>query len=366
MILFYLTLPVVVFAFIRLLVALFNYLTRPYLKAYSINGSQMISVLIPARNESNNIVNLLNDLKEQTFKNFEVLVYDDQSTDNTASVVMGFVNADNRIKLINGVGLPDGWVGKNHACHQLARTAAGHYLLFLDADVRVKHDFVEKVTAYMQKNRLHLLSFFPYQVLGSFGEAITVPLMHWVLLSLLPLRLVGRTKNSSLAAANEQMMMFRADTYRQYWFHELFRNNPVEDILIAREVKRLGLRMETLLGLPSDIRCRMYENKAEAIAGFSKNVCEFFGGKRWVMLAFAAITTLSPIAVLLFMPFPIIFLYFFSIFMARIMVADLSQQSILKAIILFPLQQISFLQMVYKWEYNRKKGSLIWKGRKIS
>ncbi len=366
MILFYITLPIVLFAFIQFLIALFNYFTRPYLKGYPLIENKKVSVLIPARNEGKNIGNLLNDLKEQTFSNLEVIVYNDQSIDATESIVSEFLLADDRFKLINGDILPEGWLGKNYACHTLARNATGHYLMFLDADVRIKPDFVEKAIAYMQNRRIQLLSFFPYQVIGTFGEAITVPVMQWVLLSLLPLRLIRWSQRSSLAAANGQMMLFHADTYQKYWFHELFRTNPVEDIHIARKLKRLRLPMETLLGLPADIRCRMYNSGRDAINGFSKNVCEFFGGNRWNMFAFAAITTLGPIAVIFFMPFPLIFFYFYSVLMTRIMIADLSKQNIVKAVILLPLLQISFLTMVYQWEHNRKNKSLTWKGRYIN
>lgn len=365
MILFYLVLPIVIFAFIRFLVALFNYITQPYLKEYPLTEVKLVSVLIPARNEECNIRNLLSDLQAQSYANFEVIVYNDSSTDATSQIVQEYVDADKRFRLINGQQLPEGWLGKNHACHQLAKWAKGEYFLFLDADVRVDRRFIELALAYMQKKRLHLLSFFPYQVLGSFGEFITVPVMQWILLSLLPLRLVQWSRKSSLAAANGQMMMFDGETYRKHEFHEMFRNNPVEDILIARSVKRLRLRMATLLGLPSDIRCRMYKSKNEAINGFSKNVCEFFGGKRWLMLTFTIITTLGPFAVIFFMPFPLIFVYFYSIIMARIFVAELSKQSVLKSVLLFPFQQISFLQMVYSWEKSQKKGGLTWKGRVI-
>jgi chlorobactene glucosyltransferase len=109
----------------------------------------------------------------------------------------------------------------------------------------------------------------------------------------------------------------------------------------------------------------MYVSGNDAIEGFSKNVCEFFGGNRKVMFVFATITTLGPFAVILFMPFPMIFIYFFSVLMARIMIADLSKQSVIKSVILFPLQQMSFIQMVVRWEKNRRDGTLMWKGRKI-
>ncbi|MCB8964000.1 MAG: glycosyltransferase family 2 protein [Bacteroidales bacterium] len=365
MILFYLILPIVILAVLRFLVALFNYLTNPYIKEYKLATESLVSILIPARNEEKNIENLLVDLLDQTYSNIEVLVYDDQSTDSTSQIVLQYSKNNRNISLVSGMELPEGWLGKNFACYNLAQKAKGDYLLYLDADVRVKPQFIENSLGYMQHNKLALLSFTPYQITKSFGERITVPVMQWILLSLLPLRLVQWSKRHSLSAANGQMMMFKTEIYRKYQWHEQFKANPVEDISIARSVKKLRYRMATLLGTENDIQCRMYSSYNEAIAGFSKNVCDFFGRNHKVMIAFAAITTLGPFLVLFIMPFPLIFAYFFSVIMARMMVAQLSKQSTFMSVLLLPMQQFAFVQMVRAWMKSHKSGILVWKSREI-
>jgi chlorobactene glucosyltransferase len=118
---FYLALPFAIAAFLRLLVAAFNYFSRPILPNGEPQVSPLVSVLIPARNEENTIGRLLSDLQGQTYQNLEVIVYNDQSTDKTLQVINEHSLKDRRVRAINGISLPEGWIGKNHACHCLAQ-----------------------------------------------------------------------------------------------------------------------------------------------------------------------------------------------------------------------------------------------------
>ncbi len=151
-----------------------------------------------------------------------------------------------------GSDLPEGWTGKNRACHNLAQEARGEYLLFLDADVIVGHDLLRRAVSYALKHDLTLLSMFPGQVMKTKGEKIVVPFMFRILLSLLPLFLIRRCPWTSFSAANGQMMLFRGDTYRKYRFHERVKDRLAEDIEIMRVVKRSKLRGDTLVGRQGD------------------------------------------------------------------------------------------------------------------
>jgi cellulose synthase/poly-beta-1,6-N-acetylglucosamine synthase-like glycosyltransferase len=144
--------------------------------------NHLVSVLIPARNEEKNIAKLLNDLLDHDYKNIEILVFNDQSTDKTAEIVTGFSQKDSRVKLINSDGLPEGWLGKNHACHSLSKLAKGKYLLFLDSDVRIGNGIIRQTCTFSDKHKLGLLSIFPRQIMVSAGEKAAVPLMHFILL----------------------------------------------------------------------------------------------------------------------------------------------------------------------------------------
>lgn len=363
--LFYLSLFLLLIVVIRFLVALLNYITRPILPFGKVDGNPLVSVLIPARNEEKNISEILHGLSKQDFSNIEVLVYNDQSTDSTAQIVLEHGKHDERIRLIEGVELPTGWLGKNHACYQLAQRAKGNFFLFLDADVKLSPNFIRNATAYMQQKNLTLLSMFPRQEMETWGERMVIPNMNWILLSLLFLRLVRWSKRRSLAAANGQMMMFNAANYTENQWHEKLKSSPVEDIGISRLVKRKKLRMATLLGT-NDISCRMYTSYSESIAGFSKNVTEFFGGSIFATILFALISTIGPVLIVFTLPFPLTLLYFFSLLGSRMLISSLSEQSPIQNVIFWPVQHAAFLHLVYKAIQFKKGKKLSWKGRELN
>ncbi len=336
-----------------------------YEKPVSRNVSPpLISVLIPVRNEEKNIGNLLNDLSKQDYKNYEILVCDDMSEDHTAQIVCDFMKKDSRIRVVDGSPLPLDWLGKNHACRQLALAAKGEYLLFIDADVRVKPSLITNSLAHVQRYRLDLFSIFPQQVMHTFGEKITVPVMNWALAGLLPLILTRISRRPSFSAANGQFMLFRASVYHSHKFHSELRCEMVEDIKIFRLMKKKGLRTHTVLS-NGDISCRMYGSWAEAIEGFSKNVPEYFGGYTAVAIVFALITSLGFIPVLLCLSLTLSLVFIFFLTLHRIIISILSRQSPLQNLILAPLQQLSFCIMIIKAVQNKIQQQLIWKGRNV-
>ena len=92
-----------------------------------------VSVLIPARNESKNIEACVRSLLQQDYPDFEILIIDDNSRDDTAAIVTKLAQRDQRIHLLHGDPLPVGWAGKPFACYQLAQKAKGDWLLFIQA-----------------------------------------------------------------------------------------------------------------------------------------------------------------------------------------------------------------------------------------
>ncbi|MFP4555826.1 MAG: glycosyltransferase [Bacteroidales bacterium] len=363
--LFYISLFLLIIVLLRFFIAVLNYITRPVLPKTKPTENPLVSVLIPARNEEDNIDRIINWLLAQTYTNIEIIIYNDQSTDNTSAIVQQYANKHKNIILIEGIELPKGWLGKNFGCHQLAQAANGDYLLYLDADVTVSPDFVENATAYIQRKQLALLSMFPRQQLQTFGEKMVVPSMNWILLSLLCLRFVKWSKRRSLAAANGQMMMFDAKIYKQNLWHEKLKSSPVEDIGISRIIKKNKLPIATLLGT-NDISCRMYSSYSQAINGFTKNIAAFFGGSLFVMLVFVLIGTIAPIVVVLGLPFPLVFLYFFCLIASRLLISKLSEQSRLVNVFLWPLQHLALLHLAFMAIAHTRKKQLTWKGRNVA
>ncbi len=288
---------ILAFTALQLLVALMNLLPGTYLPKSGIKSGELVSVLIPARNEEKNIGNILQDLLIQEYSNIEIIIFDDQSEDKTREIVRGLSTVDNRIRLVCSEGLPDGWLGKNHACHSLSKHAKGDYLMFLDADVRIKNNTIGKAVSFSKKHGLALISIFPKQIIKSNGEKMTVPNMNYILLSLLPLILVRKSKFTSLSAANGQFMFFRTDVYNRLQPHRLMKDNKVEDISISRYLKENDNKIACLVG-DDNINCRMYTGYLDALEGFSKNVIAFFGNSFLLALLFWLVTSFGFLPVL--------------------------------------------------------------------
>lgn len=348
----------------RTVVSSMNLISSPYLINQDPQGTPFISVLIPARNEEKSIGGVLKDLQGQSYSNFEVLVYDDQSNDQTPVIARRFEKQDDRFHLISGQSLPNHWKGKPYACSRLSREARGDYLIFLDADVQVGPQLLRKSAATVQYYDLHMLSIFPRQKMQSFGERITVPLMNWILLSLLPLPLISRTDFPSLSAANGQFMMFEGSSYREQQWHRKMKDVLVEDIAIARTMKRFGYRIQTLLGDRS-IQCRMYDNYGEACRGFSRNVHAYFGNSHLMMFAFAIVSLLGFIPVWHYFGSEGLILYLGLEILNRVTVSVASRQSAPDNTLLAPVQLLAFIHIALKSLKVRYSGTTHWKGRNI-
>jgi cellulose synthase/poly-beta-1,6-N-acetylglucosamine synthase-like glycosyltransferase len=325
----------------------------------------LVSILIPARNEEKNIGTLLTDLQQQDYQNIEILVFNDQSTDKTAEIVTDFNHCDSRIKMINAEALPDGWLGKNHACYKMAQQAKGEYFLFLDADVRLGQQIIHNTIRMSQKYSLGLLSIFPMQMMKSIGEWITVPVMNYILLSLLPLILVRKSGFPSLAAANGQFMLFEAKKYMEYQPHEKMKANKVEDIEIARFYKVQKIQIACLTGNNS-IKCRMYTGFSEAVNGFSKNVINFFGNSFFLAILFWLLTSFGFLVVLYAISIKALIFLFIIIFLTRMAVSITSHQNILYNLACFIPQQLSMGVFIFQAMKNTVKKQYEWKGRSIS
>lgn len=351
--------------FLRFMVAMVNMLSRPYLpepeKEYG--PLPALSILIPVRNEEKNIGTLLGSLETLPYNNAEILVYDDGSTDGSSGVIEGYARCDSRVRCISGSELPDGWTGKNNACHRLAQEAGGEYLLFLDADVTVANDFLRRAVSYAVKHDLTLLSMFPGQVMKTPGEKIVVPFMFRILLSLLPLFLIRRCRWTSFSAANGQMMLFRGDAYRKYLFHQRVRRLLAEDIEIMRVVKRLRLKGDTLIGR-REIRCRMYRSYREGVNGFSRNILSMFGNSTTFFLLFS-LTGLAGWIVLLFLPWYFLASYIFMVVSLNVMIAFTSGQRVANSFRWLLPGIAAFYHIAFLAVARTAGRNYEWKGRKV-
>ncbi len=233
-----------------------------------------VSVLVPARDEAARIPGLLASLRVQDVA--EIVVLDDRSTDGTAEIVRG--SEDSRIRVVDGRPLPSGWVGKPHACAQLASAAdpASRVLVFLDADVRLAPGAIAGAVECLRQRRVDLLSVWPRQDAQSPAERLVQPLQLWSVLSFLPLAAAERTSRPSLAAANGQFLVVLRDSYQTSGGHAASPAAVLDDIELARTLKRSGFHTAVVSG--KDVAtCRMYTGWAEVRDGYAKSLWSAFG-----------------------------------------------------------------------------------------
>ena len=352
------------FLVLRFTVTLFNFLSNPKLTNSFRQYDDFVSILIPARNEEADIQQLLHSISIQNYQNYEVIILDDNSTDRTSQVCQDFCDQHKRFKLLPGAPLPKGWLGKNFACFQLAKAAHGKYLIFLDADETISDGLINNSIHRMKLNQLSLLSLFTDQIMLTWGERLVVPLMHFVLLNLLPLRLVRLSKNSSFSAASGQFMMFDGEHYKQNQWHEQVKHQVVEDVEIMKLIKGFGYNGEALLA-NGFINCRMYKSFSEAVDGFSKNFLAGFNNNVFGLFLYLLLVVMGPVAIAFFLS-PDLALFALSlIVLSRVMISLSARQSVWQNVLLHPLQLLCmvFISVIAVKKHFTK--TIVWKGRAI-
>ncbi len=252
------------------------YLRRGVRRAVWRGERPSVSVLVPARNEEENLRRLLPSLRAQAYPEAEFIVYDDGSEDATWEVLQSAAEEDARLRPLRGQGPPPGWLGKPHALHEAARHATGRVFLFLDADARLEDPgaLERLVRRFMAEPGDVVLTGLP-RLRG--GAPLLVSLVPNALLTGLPWPLVRRMRVQSLGAVNGQFWMLSAEDYRRYAPHECVRQKVLEDVEIGRYLKSEGFT-PVLADVQQEISIFMYPGMTEAWRGFRKNAYLILGG----------------------------------------------------------------------------------------
>lgn len=345
-------------------ISIYNFYTAPILLQNKIkhDNNYLVSVLIPVRNEEDNIEECLQSISQQSYSNLEILVLDDQSTDQTSEIVLSHAQKENPLKFIRGEELPAGWTGKNWACSQLYKESKGDYFLFIDADVRLSETAISSALKEIEGNKVGMLSVFPTQIIKSPGEWFIVPLMNWFLLTLLPLNFIYKIKSKKFTAANGQFMIWDRRSYERIGGHRSVYNQIVEDMELAKKAKEHNIPIITLLG-GKLVKCRMYSNFFSAFNGFTKNFYPGFKLNSFFFLIFILFLT-----IVFLIPYldPVkYYLLFLVIFVNRITISILSRQNFLVNILIHPFQIFLMLLIALSSVILFRTGKITWKGRKL-
>lgn len=254
-----------------------------------------VSVLIPARDEESNIARCLDAALAQGSSVLEVLVYDDHSRDRTPQIVAAYARGDRRVRLVEPTDLPEGWCGKTFACARLAAEAEGRWLLFLDADARLRRNAVALIVGEALARGVTLLSCWPRLLTRGFWEGALMPLLNFVVFTLYPAPLALRRNDSSLGLAHGSCLLARRDAYEAFGGHGVVRGELFEDVRLAQAWRERGQRGLCLDGRRV-VAVRMYRTLAEIWGGFRKNFFPAFRTARafWAFVALHLCVFLLP------------------------------------------------------------------------
>lgn len=348
--------------------AISNVLLFPRLRRLSPSESPSVSILIPARNEAAVIGETVRSLLAQRYTNFELIVLDDNSADGTGAVACEAAGGDSRLRVVKGAALPEGWGGKNWACHQLSEAARGEWLLFTDADVRWQSEALGALVAHMARTRADLLTVWATQVTCTWAERLIVPLMTFAIFAYLPIIMVHHSRWMIFAAANGQVMLFRRAAYQKIGGHAAVRAKVVEDVTLARRIKAAGLRLRMFEG-NGLISCRMYQGWASVRDGFAKNILAGHGDSVPFLLLSTVLHWLAYVAPFLWLLLsgfaPSALVLCAGVIALRMLTAAATGQRLLDAL-LMPLSVVLMTRIAAQALYWRLRyGGVQWKGRTL-
>ncbi|MEP6545529.1 glycosyltransferase family 2 protein [Microcoleus vaginatus GB1-A2] len=252
-----------------------------------------VSVIVPAYNEAENIRDCAIAILESTplsAENLEVLIVDDRSTDDTLAIGQTLQQQlnDPRLKILAGQPRPANqyWAGKNWACAQAVQVATGDFLLFIDADVRLKPGAIETAIATAETEKIDLFTCMPALVCECFAEWLVQPIMFNHLAVCYDFTAVNDPSKTDSAFAGGPFMLFRRSAYEKIGGHEAVAGEIVEDVELARRIKRRGLKLGLYSG-SNLASVRMYRSWNALWEGWTKNL--YLGANRsWGLMVYMA------------------------------------------------------------------------------
>ncbi|TXT50166.1 MAG: family 2 glycosyltransferase [Spirochaetes bacterium] len=255
-----------------------------------------VSVLVPARNEAANLEACLESLIRQEYEDFEIIVYDDQSSDGTGAIIERFVKRyPETVFMIRGGPLPEGWYGKPHALHSLAKRARGSRLLFTDADTIHRSDSIGKAAGLANYYAADFVSGYVQHKAATLGDSLVFPMIYLLTMGYMPLWLTLQSLHPRISHAIGQFVFVDRAAYLLSGGYESVKDKVSEDVHFVRRMKRQGYRV-VFADLKDQVSCRMFKDYRHAIDGISKNVYDYIEKKFPIL---AAATILLPLLVFL-------------------------------------------------------------------
>ena len=258
---------------------------------------ESISVLIPLRNESENIEQLVASLHNQVnLTKVEFLLLDDNSDDQTLSLLNQHCAGKENFKVLSGSELASGWIGKVWALQQLYENSTGDIIVSVDADVRLDREAISKAVTLIKATGLDFLSPYPKQLANTWSEKLIQPLLQWSWMSTLVLRIAEKSSRPSMVVANGQFFLVRRKALEEIGGYKNVAHDVLDDIELGRELVRHGFH-----GCVADgsriATTHMYSSWKEIQAGYGKSLHCAFGSLFGALFAiiFIFLTGVAPL-----------------------------------------------------------------------
>lgn len=328
------------------------------------NFEAKISILIPLRNESSNVSELLKSVDEQeNLKSFEIITLNDGSTDNTRDLIANY-KFSSPSKAMEGNSLPDGWLGKNYACHQLAMVSDAKFLVFIDADVRLSRSAICDAINTLVVNDWDYISPYPKQIAHTPLELLIQPLLQWSWFATVPLSIAQKFRIPAMAVANGQFLIVKRTSYLTAGGHEKIKNEVIDDIELARLLLRSGFKGGVAEG-SSIAECHMYQSATELISGYRKSLWRAFGSPIGSLVAISLLSLSSIVPFVYAISGSLVgWIGFIAIVISRF-IAAFRTKSRWETALLHPLSIVILIALIcWSW-VGKSRGDLKWRDRKV-
>ncbi|MHB8963884.1 MAG: glycosyltransferase family 2 protein [Saccharofermentanales bacterium] len=325
-----------------------------------------VSVVIPARNEEQNIALLLEDLMKQTVQPFEIICVDDGSTDRTAETIL-----DNGATLVRTETKPDGWIGKSWACHNGAGSVQGDLILFLDADVRLHPDALEELCCSYHTNG-GVISVQPYHRVRHPYEQLS---FFFNLVQIAGNGLGSLFQKNRIGLFGPVILIGRED-YIAINGHNGARGSITDDLALGDRLKKADINFRLFLG-GRNISYRMYSSGLKDLfQGWTKNFATgasktppatFIAVFAWITSCLSTVIEVIMHAVAQDLPRLVIWLALYSVWVAILLAVSARAGSFSKTVVLFyPVLLATFLIVFVVSLVKRLfHFDVIWKDRRI-
>ncbi len=230
----------------------------------------LVSIILPARNESACVEACVRSLLAQDYDAFEIVAVDDCSTDGTDAILNRLAGGDRRLRVIHGEPVPPGWLGKAHAIVQGHRAARGEWLLFTDADTEHAPWLLSAVMARLVDSDATFATALGWQRHPNRGvHLINLAVSTFVFLLLDPRRL--EEPGSRTSVVNGQYLIVNRETYEAIGTHAAIRHYSSTDMSLGYLAKLQGWK-GLLLVVGGGLQTTMYRSTMEAFQGWSRSL----------------------------------------------------------------------------------------------